>query len=228
VQLRSFNNIERVCLGQLLLTLLCCAVVVSCAAGVNSQWIHTTNSDNTITLIKYTGSNEVVRVPGKIGGLPVTSISMGAFGEGFDRLTSVVIEDDFPYIDNQMFECCMTLTNVTIGSNVSFIGVMAFSECSSLPHLSLPDRVTSIEHLAFMECGSLTNLVLGAGITNIGNEVFIGCPNLRSLYFRGDAPNLGTNVFDGTDHVTVYHLALKKGWTNEFGGRPTKIWSPDH
>lgn len=98
-----------------------------------AQYNFTTNTDGSLNIAEYTGTNSVVVIPNTTNGLPVTSIGNIAF---FNDLT---------------------LASVTVGTNVISIGYQAFS-FSSLATVALPASVTNIEFDSFQTCYNLTNI----------------------------------------------------------------------
>jgi len=66
----------------------------------------------------YIGSNQSVRIPPTIEGLPVTSIGKSAF-EDNQTITIVTIPNSVISIDKLAFEDCTSLTSVTIGEGVT-------------------------------------------------------------------------------------------------------------
>ena len=57
--------------------------------AVHAQFDFSTNSDNTITVTGYSGTNNVIVVPNVIDGFPVTAIGVTAFQ--FSGLTSITV-----------------------------------------------------------------------------------------------------------------------------------------
>jgi hypothetical protein len=68
---------------------LLCATMLPITA--QAQFNFTTNTDNTITITGYTGSNGVVMIPDSLVGLPVASI--GEFAFYATSVTIVLIPD---------------------------------------------------------------------------------------------------------------------------------------
>jgi hypothetical protein len=77
----------------------------------------------TITICKYTGDAEDVRIPDNINGFPVTSIGAGAFMN--TRLRSVTIPDSVISIGDNAFTGSQ-LTSVTLPASVTSIGRSVF------------------------------------------------------------------------------------------------------
>ncbi len=197
---------------------------LSTSPGTYGDFSYKINTDKTVTITRYTGSTNVVTIPGRINGLPVRSVNADAFGWDHNRLVNVTISDGVMEVEDQMFACCLSLTNVVIGTGVTEIGFCAFSHCQSLSIVTIPDSVTRIVPMAFLQCTSLTNVTIGTGVTNIGFEAFASCLDLTSVCFKGNAPVLGEEVFDGAPNVSIYYIEGTTGWGKEFGGRPTAVW----
>ena len=87
--------------------------------------------------------------------------------------------------------------------------------------------MTSIGSSAFSEC-PLTTVTLPGSLTNLGAGAFAYCFGLRAAYFQGNAPgqpgNVGTPVFD-QDKATAYYLPGTSGWSTNFSGIPTALWT---
>jgi len=150
--------------------------------------------------------NTLLECPGGIVGsfaIPptVTSIGGGAFGK------------------------CWTLTQVIIPRSVSSIGDFAFYE-AGLTSVTIPDSVTNIGQAAFA-ITSLTNAIISNRLTSIGDHAFYYCTSLNGVYFSGNAPIPATNVsvFSSANNVIVYYLPGTSGWSANFDGRPTALWT---
>ena len=93
---------------------------------------------------------------------------------------------------------------------------------------SVPASVTDIERWAFSGCANLTSITIPSSVTDIGEEAFGKCSNITGFYFQGNAPRLYvcSGAFNGTTNATIYYRPDTKGWSTNFGGRPTKLWKP--
>jgi hypothetical protein len=90
--------------------------------------------------------------------------------------------------------------------------------------VTIPNSVTSIGGYTFYGCTGLTNVTIGNSVKSIGYDAFYGCSGLQGVYFLGNPPSLGADAFIGATAATVYFNPGTKGWTDRFGGRPTKMW----
>ena len=77
---------------------------------------YTTNSDDTITITGYTGTNGVVAIPSTIEGLPVTGIGANAF-QSNTNLTSITIPVSVTSIGSAAFQGCPSLTGIYFQGN---------------------------------------------------------------------------------------------------------------
>lgn len=152
----------------LLLALFTQAAVMTGTAG---NYAYETNSDGSITIVRYAGRDGAVTVPSVIDNRPVTAIGRASFAGRSD------------------------LTGVTIPQGVASIGIGAFSGCTSLASVTIPSSVTNIGDVAFRNCTSLTNVTIPAGVINIETEAFYLCHSLTT--FKADALNPAYSSVDG-------------------------------
>jgi hypothetical protein len=147
------------------------------------------------------------------------------------KVGSCSIPNSVTSIADEAFLDCTRLINVTIGNGVTSIRVGAFDDCLSLTNVTIGNSVTSIGDGAFFNCLSLPNVTIPNSVTNIGQLAFTGCTALTNVYFQGNAPSLGAFVFGGysfqyqLDNATAYYLPGTMGWSTNFGGIRTALWS---
>jgi hypothetical protein len=194
--------------------------------AVQAQFTYTTNSDGSLNLSSFAGTNGIVVVPDTTNGLPVTSIGVTAFWN-HPYLTNVVVGTNVTSIGNQAFFSCFNLITVTIqnpniitniGSGAFYkcyslssfvlpndLGTIAsalFENCSNLTSILIPDSVTNIGSQAFYNCG-ITNVVLGTNIANIANSTFQYCYNLASVTIANGVTNIGQYAFSGCAFTNI-------------------------
>ncbi|MGM9535047.1 MAG: leucine-rich repeat protein, partial [Intestinibacter sp.] len=95
------------------------------------------NSDSSVTITSYSGSDSNVVIPNEIDGKKVTGIGHGAFE---------VTVYDFSYTTGG------NLNSIVIPEGVTFIGYDAFKNCEKLESISMPKSITDIGDSAFKNC----------------------------------------------------------------------------
>ena len=130
-------------------------------------------SDNSVSVLSCPNKQiEKIEIKSEIDGLPVTSISIGAFGR------------------------CSQATNVSMPNTIQYIGHYAFDNCTSLSSIIIPDSVIRIDDSAFSNCSNLTSITIPNNVTFIGSSVFKGCNNLKSIIFN-DVSDWSAHVYAG-------------------------------
>ena len=119
---------------------------LTASAETDGDFSYYLNSDNTVTITEYTGSETNLDIPSTIAGKSVTSIGDSAFYN------------------------CTSLASIKIPSSVTSIGDRAFSSCESLTSVTIPNSVTSIGDDAFQSCTSLTSINVGESNTNYSSQ----------------------------------------------------------
>jgi hypothetical protein len=170
--------------------------------------------------------------------IPISVTTIGDYAFFYcSSLTSGTIPNGVTSIGNSTFAGCSSLTSVTIPNSVTSIGNTMFSLCFSLTSVTIPNSVTSIGDHAFYLCSSLTGVTIPGSVTNIGDFAFSKCLGLTKVFFDGNSPAVGQGVFDGPnlwplggssfDPATIYFLPGTTGWSTNFAGLPTAIWTPE-
>ena len=133
----------------LVLALSFCFASYMTGSADNSKELFQMNGD---TLVKYLGTDELVKVPGN-----VKIIEKGAF-ENNDFIKKVILPN-----------------------NLEVIEYNAFTECDSLLEIEIPDSVTQIGSAAFANCKALCDVYIGKSVTDIGSGIFAGCSSLKEV-----------------------------------------------
>ena len=156
-------------------------------------------------------------IPSTYNGLPVTSISEGAFAS-CSGLTSITlpfvgatkdgtINTHFGYVfgadSYAKNPSCVpsSLKTVVITGGMS-IGEGAFAYCSGLTSITIPDNVTSIGEGAFAFCGGLTSITIPDSVTSIGEFAFAYCGGLTSITIPDSVTSIGNYAFTWCDKLT--------------------------
>lgn len=230
------------CLIQVCITV---ALLCNWAVLAEAQLTFITNTDNTITITGYTGSDNEILIPDRLNGFPVVYVESWAFAY-HTNLTGVIMSTNIVSIGSSAFQNCSNLTSISIPAKVENIGPVAFGNCSGLTSVELPDSVTYIGQSAFSGCSGLTNVVLPNNLALVGYTVFAGCSNLtrviiprsvtkmlfaafgfcanlKEVCFCGNAPD-GGGAFFNSPRVNVYYLPGTIGWDTIFAGYPAMHW----
>lgn len=147
-------------------------------SAAHAQFANTI-ANGQVTITKYFGPGGEAVVPGRINGLPVTSIGNRAFaGSG---VTTVTIPENVTSIGGGAFDQCTSLTNVMIPQSVTSIENFAFRGCERLTSVTIPNSVARIGGWAFIGCASLTSVMIPSRVTNIAQGAFALCTSLTSI-----------------------------------------------
>ena len=125
---------------------------------------------NSARIISYTGDEEIVVVPGMIGGHPITSIEKGCF-KGNETVQEIYISNAISAVNGDVFRDCPNLKKVHISEAVSSLTGTAFAGCSSLMEVNIPDKMTEVQRGLFKD-SPLTTLYVGKGVKRISPDAF--------------------------------------------------------
>ena len=135
--------------------------------------------DGTLEVYGYTGTEEGICIPDKIGKAAVSRVGFNPNSKAsFRSLKAVDLPQSVKTIGENAFSYCISLTSATIPDGVTQIGRYAFRECKNLTSATIPDGVTKIEYGTFSGCGSLTTVTIPESVTKIRQYAFLGCSNL--------------------------------------------------
>ena len=134
-------------------------------AAPSDDYLVSDNSDDTVTITKYTGEGGAVVIPSEIDGKKVTAI-----GNTFE--------------DTGAFQNCVTVTSVIIPAGVTEIQDNAFYSCSSLITVTIPAGVMLLRNCAFADCTNLKSVYFEGNAPQIANYVF-DAPSLTLYYHEG-------------------------------------------
>ena len=166
------------------------------------QWFTTTTLNNgTLSISKYTGTDENVYIPASIDGVAVTQIGTAAFMTN-KNIHVVYIPEGVTTIGGSAFERCSGLERISLPEGLTKISGFAFSDCSSLTEIELPDSVATIEGGAFGKSTALTTVRLPAGLTSTPrgystNGPFNSSATITKVIFPEGMTSLPASVCDG-------------------------------
>ena len=165
----------------------------------NFKWAE--NSDGTITITKYAGTDETVVIPSEIDNKKVKSIGESAFNN-CKIIKHLIISEGVVAIDNNSFENCYNLETINIPNTIQTIGKYGFAYCTTLKTIDFPKNLTSIGEYAFNNCSSLEEIDLPEGLTSIGKYAFRDCRGLKSIDLPNSLINIGENAFSGCNSIS--------------------------
>lgn len=169
-----------------------------------SDYVCTTNANDTLTIVGYTGPGGSVSLPSNIGGRSVSIIGEEAF-IGNASLTRVIIPDGIATIDDNAFYGCTGMVYVGIGNDVRNIGFCAFQRCTALTNVSIPESVYRIEGTAFGGCTSL--LAIDVDVDNYDYRAINGVlydKDMRNLIQYPSGKSGHFNIPDGVASIEEY------------------------
>ena len=135
------------------------------------------NGEATIT--KYTGDEEDVVIPERLGGYPVTEIGEYAFEHS--SIKTVQLPEGIEYIGRYAFRYCFGLTDIILPESLKTINDSVFYKCTSLKRIQISEGVESIGENAFRSCTELTDIVLPNSLKTIGSSAFAECTSLGKI-----------------------------------------------
>ncbi|MCR4616043.1 MAG: leucine-rich repeat protein [Clostridiales bacterium] len=150
------------------------------------------NSDGTITITAYNGTEPDVVIPSVYEGKTVSTIGNGAFERNL-VIQSVIIPASVKTIESRAFYSCTNLSSVTFRNGLNVISSYSFYGCGELTSITIPNSVTAIESYAFHDCSKLSYVSLGSGLNAIGYSVFRGCTLISSFNVSNNNENFVTD-----------------------------------
>lgn len=142
------------------------------------------NGNAVITLC--TSSEEIIDIPEKLGGYPVTEIYPIAFSSSM--ATVINLPETVTNIHEMAFYNCQYVKDLTLPQSVKNVGNNAFDNCIALETINLGGAET-IGQAVFYNCTALKTVNLGSAET-IGQSVFYGCTALKSVTISGNCKEI--------------------------------------
>ena len=107
------------------------------------DYTYTDNSDGTVTITNYGGSERDLTIPEELDGKTVSAIGYAAFAE------------------------CRSLESVIVPETVTRLQDYAFSQCTSLISIELPESTVSLGRGIFKNCILLEDVNIPASLTTV-------------------------------------------------------------
>ena len=136
--------------------------------------------NNSVEIVRYSGTSKAVQIPSTINGKRVTRIGNSAFNYCLS-VESVVMPDSVTSIGVSAFNMCCSLKNVTLSANITEIGNNAFAFCFSVENVQMPDKLKRIGDGAFTDCYRLKSIRIPKSVEYIGESAFLECTALSEI-----------------------------------------------
>lgn len=180
------------------------------AATISGDYTYEMNSDSTITIINYGGSEKNLVIPAQIDGYSVTRIGYGAFAE-CKSIETLTIPDGVVSIGDYSFSQSTQIREINIPDSVASFGRYSFAGCNSLEKVRIPSRIRSLSYGVFFDCISLKEVILPEGLQTIGGTAFGNCRALDKVIFPSSLLSIEGNAF--TECVSLESVVLPEGFT---------------
>lgn len=158
----------------------------------NFRYYINTDTYDTITIIKYTGSESTVTIPSYIEGKKVLILSDNVF-TGNTTMKKVIIPGTVEWIEDA-FPNCTALETVVLNEGTEVIGSFAFSDCTNLKTINIPESVRIIDGWAFYNCPNID-------ITKLISDKMIQSDD-------GDYTKCETVTYTGTEYYNLAQQVL--------------------
>lgn len=180
------------------------------SAKTKNGFVYTNLADNTVEILKYTGTESNVTIPDKIDNKVVKTLGAESFTEN-ETVVGVTIPAQVTNLQYGAFASCTNLKKVTFaqGSQLKKIKEETFEHCQKLEEIHIPDSVTQIEKGAFYYCRSLSKLTLGKKLEVIDNNAFEGCSSLKQIEIPDSVEAIGGYAFEKWD---IYNEGGDTAW----------------
>lgn len=198
-------------LASILLMLVACLMMPSVAKAdqVSGFWKYNEDYEGNVYITGYTGAEQNVTVPSKLGGKKVIGIG-GSYNyyafSGNKFIETVYIPDTVQWIEKYSFSECENLTKITGCKGVKSIGSGAFEACRKLQTYPFTNKVSYIADSSFRGCQSLQSVTLYTGLTFLGDSAFADCDSITSISIPANVKEVGYNAVsecDNLKYVTV-------------------------
>lgn len=118
------------------------------SAKTKNGFVYTNLADNTVEILKYTGTESNVTIPDKIDNKVVKTLGAESFTEN-ETVVGVTIPAQVTNLQYGAFACNQKLTTVSIPDTVTELEYKAFAGCVELSDIEIPDSVEAIGGYAF-------------------------------------------------------------------------------
>ncbi len=153
-------------------------------------------STQTITITKYNGAFEKIKLPNEIQGYKLSAIEENAFANN-KYLKQIILSDNITTIGNRAFAECIALQSVKLPSNIKTIGSYLFDGCAELQSADLSElNIKELGAGLFRNCVALNDVKLPTELTSISSNLFQNCSALESVNIPDSVTEIGGSAFE--------------------------------
>ena len=185
-----------------ILTVLCCAISITCSAaggkcGKHVKW----KWDPETAVLTITGT-------GKMNDYAYHTLNKRPWHKKRNEIKSFVIDKGVTHIGNNAFSSCDKLESIKVdAANANYCdidGVLFTKDKATLLQYPkgnrksiyvLPTTVTKIADHAFFSCDWLQEVILPEGLAEIDSWAFLGCDLLKQILIPASVTKMGYGVF---------------------------------
>lgn len=153
-------------------------------------WSYQKLPDGTLSITGYKGTEKEIRIPERIGKVPVTALADSALSpmkasrpaqqcRNLVKITSITVPSGIRSIGNNAFFGCRNLISVELPDTLVFLGDSAFESCESLKTIVLPHGLTALGGCTFRNCCFLQEVDIPESVTSIRRSCFDRCTSFR-------------------------------------------------
>lgn len=150
------------------------------------------DTEDAYIVVNYTGKSDVVDIPKKHNGLPVTEVGYSAFR--CKSLRKVSFPNGMIRIGDLAFSYVKGLETIYIPGSVKEIGKSCFHENKSLSTVTLCKGLEMIDGGAF-RYSAFSNIYIPDSVTGIFTSVFSGCSLLSNIRLSKNLVYLGVGSY---------------------------------
>ena len=170
------------------------------------DWYFTTESDGTITITGYKGSDTEVVIPNFINGVAVKRVG----DKQTYRLGFPILPGDGDTVhrggSEDWYRENKSVTKITVSEGIEVIGSYAFSAANALTEIKLPESLKQIYNCAFYYTKSLDNITIPNNVEKVGRDLFedAGSITVNVPFEEGKQPSgWDADWNNGTDSDTI-------------------------
>ncbi len=175
----------------------------------NKEFSYAVNNYGEVTITKYNGIDEAVKIPDRIDGYFVTGIGQQAFTSN-KRILSVYIPRRVKTIGVNAFSYSSNLVEIVGAQGIEEISDSAFSSCTALKSFPFSESLRTIGTRSFEFCTSLESPELPDTITAMGEEAFYYCRSIKHFTVPAGVSVLETSILR---YVDLESFTVKSGLT---------------